>query len=879
MAAFSTLQDAFHNTTLNGTLWSPYTAGSATLGYSSVGATCTFPSASTSATDGDVASQNSYTLANSAVYVRVLAVPSAATNADATLSLRDSGYTNIIAMQVEAGILYAQKVVSGVQTNLASITYNATSMLYWRIREASGTVYWEYSADGLTYTTLYSAADPITITALYADIGGSCYENETNPGTFRWDNFNTMATVKTNFQQGISRIANNKTKTQSAISRIAVNKTKTQGAVAKIYQGKANYQTGIARIKQTLVNTITSISRIAMTVTKTQTSHAYIVQQKYHTQTATARIQSTPKHLPKRYVYKSFSLGTYLGNIPGVTSPFAFSQEINTAGATCQIVAAISPDTNLLPSADYTDESGNLYEDESGNIYTTEGAVPIFSPGNSLTGALIKDGNIIQVWEYSEYWPNGKCMFIGQVQRVEANYGSGSGADTVTMLVYSDGQDLSNYVVRANPYTYTADQSQVTSGAIAVVEYVNAPTDSFQFYGQTFETGSGVTNVGQIALSLSSSGSYAAGAGAVPVTINFYDGEATLNLLGSVTQSVNVTSATTTYFDFPFSIPVTASTTYFFTVSVPQGYYIGLAYITGSPYANGSMYNNIYSGSGAASSWAITSGSDLYFETYSGTGATVGMFTGLDPSTGIVVAIMEDYQARGGLIKFTNGTSVVATGLSINYQFNTNTTYEGIQAMQTIATSGFYFYVDLGTDILYFQPTHSMADIVLTKGRHIQNLNMVFSIENIKNQAYFVGGIPSGDTQNIYVLYGDATSLALYGPKLDRLSDTNVLDVPTATIFATEDVNGNKAEQNQTTVDVLAETMDITLFKPGMVVSFNGFGTFIESLLLQIVRIDYTPDVVTLTLGVMPKRMSLTLQQIAKGLLAQETIANPDTPS
>ena len=73
--------------------------------------------------------------------------------------------------------------------------------------------------------------------------------------------------------------------------------------------------------------------------------------------------------------------------------------------------------------------------------------------------------------------------------------------------------------------------------------------------------------------------------------------------------------------------------------------------------------------------------------------------------------------------------------------------------------------------------------------------------------------------------------------------------------------------------------MDLTTLKPGLVIGFNGFGTFVDQLLLQIVRIDYTPEYATLTLGIMPKRMSLTLQQITKGLLAQETIANPTSPS
>ncbi len=89
MATFQTLQDPFNQTSLNGALWGSSVAGSAVLSYSSAGAICTFPASSTSATNGAVYSLGyaTYDLTGSYVYIKVEAVPSNSTLADATIKV------------------------------------------------------------------------------------------------------------------------------------------------------------------------------------------------------------------------------------------------------------------------------------------------------------------------------------------------------------------------------------------------------------------------------------------------------------------------------------------------------------------------------------------------------------------------------------------------------------------------------------------------------------------------------------------------------------------------------------------------------------------------------------------------------------------------
>ena len=190
--ALSTLSDPFTQASVNGTLWGTYTAGSATLSFSSAGGTVNYPSASTSATDGSVYSQSSYSLAYSSCYAQIRAVPSAATAADGILSIGPNS-NNLLRWVIEGGTLFAQYFVAGATTTVTSVTYSAVTHRWWRIRESGGTCYWDTSADGITWTNQGSAADPIDVTNAGMTFEGSCYENETNPGSFTFSNFNVPA--------------------------------------------------------------------------------------------------------------------------------------------------------------------------------------------------------------------------------------------------------------------------------------------------------------------------------------------------------------------------------------------------------------------------------------------------------------------------------------------------------------------------------------------------------------------------------------------------------------------------------------------------------------------------------------------------------------
>jgi hypothetical protein len=238
---------------------------------------------------------------------------------------------------------------------------------------------------------------------------------------------------------------------------------------------------------------------------------------------------------------------------------------------------------------------------------------------------------------------------------------------------------------------------------------------------------------------------------------------------------------------------------------------------------------------------------------------------------------VDNANTQGSMISY-DGSSTDDTGLSLDYTFTLATALEGIKVAYNLAPSGWYWYVDLGTNIAYFKNTLTTATHKLIKGRHLANLKLRMSIQNVKNKVYFTGG-DIGGGENLFSYYSDDSSINSFGPRIDRRTDNRVTVQETANAYGEGVINTGKNETYYTEVDVLDSTYDITLFKPGDTVGFRGFGNFIESLILQIVRIDYTPQKVRLYLGTLAPRQTSDIERVKRELLSLQTVNNPTQPS
>ncbi|MBS4040421.1 MAG: hypothetical protein KGZ81_07460, partial [Flavobacteriales bacterium] len=432
------------------------------------------------------------------------------------LNLYQSGNTNSIFFLIAGGALIAYRRVNGVSTQLATTTYNSTNHRWLQIRESGGTTYWETSANGTSWSTLHSATNPIHVGQLLVEISAGTYAAEATTTTVTFDNLNVLPVTLTKTQPATAQIANDVTKTQPAIGHVATNPTKTQPAAAVI--------AGSGEL--------------------TQTASAWIVE--------TGDIQKT-------HLYKMFAGGQYLGLLPNVTSEFGFSQDMNTLGTQIAVEVGVSADTSNLAATDtLLEEDGDVLQTEDDEDLTTEGAVNLVGVGVS-TETLIRNANRLEVWEYSKYHPNGKRMFIGTVERWEAEFGTGK--EGIRLYAYSEGQDMNNYLVTGSPYVN--DVSQTTQTANTVIQNNIGGTGTYSQFGQTWEVGASVTNLGAIDLMLD---------GQADVTVKVYSSVPTNPTsgtpIGVTTVAVDTTGPEVVQMAFSTPITTTPGATYFFAASV-----------------------------------------------------------------------------------------------------------------------------------------------------------------------------------------------------------------------------------------------------------------------------------------------------------------------
>lgn len=574
-------------------------------------------------------------------------------------------------------------------------------------------------------------------------------------------------------------------------------------------------------------------------------------------------------HKPKGYAYKVYNNGQYLGNLPNVTSVPTISQDMNTVGSQITVSCGVSADTSAMQQADpILDETGaNITDEDSNDILASGEDGSMIGIGTDAT-AIIRNGNTVVVFEYSYYHPNGVPIFNGVIRRWGSNFGGQQGTDSIDVLLYSDGLDMDNHLVHGNPYTYTQDVSQTSQNSSAtIIHYTADRGGGWNYYGQSFTTGGSVTNIGAILVRLK---------GVATVTVTLYASSAATTPLAVSTRGISVTTPTDVQFNFTATVAVSSSTSYFYSVTVQAGQSILIYYSNANPYASGTQYVNTFAGGSGGGSWSAQSANDLYFKTYSGNGATIATYTSQDPTTGMLAPIMNNYVAEGGKIYY-DLTTIDATGLSLTYKFNTNTISEALQSILSIAPAGFYYYIDLGTDILYFKQASADPDVVFTKGRHLDSIQIIASIEYTVNSVYFSGNDVAGS--NIYTVDQNSDSINRYGLALQRKSDVHINDTTAAHAVGSATVNELKDEQYLSVVTVTDKTMDTSLIHVGMIAGFNGFGTFVDGIVSQIVRIDRSPEETVITMGVLPRRATTTLEQLRRGLIAITTVDNPTSPS
>lgn len=582
--------------------------------------------------------------------------------------------------------------------------------------------------------------------------------------------------------------------------------------------------------------------------------------------------------LPKKYAYKISRNGAFLGVLQGVVDDFQYTQDINTAGTSLTV--------RVKATIDRSREAVDAIQTEEGVDITTELSDSLLTErqpdlvGNNNSNALVRNNNDIEIVEFSDNHPNGQTVFKGYISKWRAILGQD---DEITITCLSYGSELDNYMIEAG---LTSDQSQATQDGTNYTFSTNPDTGGpgsgqwTRIY-QSFIVGNGVTALKAVEFYL------AAGAVGNQVTMRIFntqagaEGAGSTGQLASTTVTLNSVSAGVVRFTLPVALAVNPSGTYYARLEAEPGSSATI-YSKGSDvYSNGSGHYGFYSGSGISWTNGVTDHpsnivGDFYFVTYQSTSATNSAFSSQDPSA-ILRSLLDAYSAAGGTLTYS-GSTIDNTGTSVSYTFSVNTVLEGIQKLLSLAPANWYWYVDPATNLIYFKQVNSTADITLVKGRDLAKLDLEATIERLKNIVYFTGG--STGATNLYVKSTDTGSLNA-GDRvgLARITDNRVTLSATAQTINQGFLDENSDEKYQTQVTVNDGTIDLNNLRPGKTIGFEGFGNFVDNLILQIVSIQRKPDQSVLSLGVLPRRASVQVEEIRRQLNETQTVANPTTPS
>lgn len=582
---------------------------------------------------------------------------------------------------------------------------------------------------------------------------------------------------------------------------------------------------------------------------------------------------------PKTYVYHSYKNSVFKGILTNVISDFAKQQEINSAGSTITVVLG--------------------------------------SPADSYSeGSLIDFNNDIQIYEIDDGNPNGSLIFRGFIVNYKPVFTSDN-KENVQLTIMGYGATLNDYIIESGEAVDVNQNSN--DGNTSAVLGVDGHTGSFTDVIQSFTVGGGITKLSAVEFYLAGHQIDDLGNSAflqVFTSQSDAEGGGTSSVIATALQTINSLTATAYKFTFATPVTITPGNRYWCRLSynsndhLPGGIgdpgYVGqidVYYNSTKPLSAETMETVKYNGVSWNAPVSVTG--STYIKTYSSSGATTSVYSSQDPSA-ILKSIIDNYNLQGGKITYTPA-SIDSTNTQVSYTFNCNTVYEGIQKCLQMAPVGWYFYIDEINNVLHFHKISGSATHTFTMSKNIQNLSVEKRAQDIVNVVYFIGG-PTGGV-NLYNKYVQQTSVDIYGRHAIRYTDNNVTQSSTAQIIANSILSNQGQVELRIEMDILDDGgqgplglgFDIESVTLGESISFRSMGassggslwdvakwdinkwdfdiTDLSSVVVQVTRIDYTPDVLHLALSTVPPDITKRVQDIYRNLQQVNNLSNPTTPS
>ncbi len=194
--ATNSIKDDWASGNINGSVWNDWSSGKASVASNQLKINSTTSSGYYGI---DTASAGTQNFTNSYVSNKLIDAGNQSLNSWESYPLivtKADAVNNQFLFLVSGNNLYAKKGVSGTYTTLQSGGYNSTNHKYFRIREISGTVYYETSSDGKNWTSFTSTATPFDITGVTVGMEGGTWNTEGSTTSAKFDDFNTLPPIR-----------------------------------------------------------------------------------------------------------------------------------------------------------------------------------------------------------------------------------------------------------------------------------------------------------------------------------------------------------------------------------------------------------------------------------------------------------------------------------------------------------------------------------------------------------------------------------------------------------------------------------------------------------------------------------------------------------
>ena len=257
-------------------------------------------------------------------------------------------------------------------------------------------------------------------------------------------------------------------------------------------------------------------------------------------------------------------------------------------------------------------------------------------------------------------------------------------------------------------------------------------------------------------------------------------------------------------------------------------------------------------------------------------GKTTVAFNSQDPSdiAQTAVDLFRTDSASYGTYTDRTAISISTTGTVVSYTFRSNTYKEVLDKTLELMPSNWYYRIGLGDNIVYCQERSATPTHLFYLGKHIKALDLRGSIMDSTNRVLFTGG---GDP----ALYIDRTEVPADRTRrtLKVLSDSRVTLEDSAEIIADGEIDQSNKRLYRTSIEIISVQYDIESINVGDTVGFRNFGNEVDTFVMQVVGLTYSPDSVQLQLETKPPTISKRLEELRRNLTITENQNVPDSPS